>query len=171
MPQIYFDFANLDVFTAPGTPADNWQIFGLNGNDSLTGGSLADTIYGGDDNDNFFGLGGDDVLNGGTGDDFFDGGSGNDYAFGNIGNDTLFGGSGNDFFDGGAGADGQFAAVLPVVLPYDRLELFSKEVAAQNQLFQVETIIANAGVSNNTIDGSSASILSASINVNLGPID
>ena len=166
MPQIYFDFANLNLFTAPGTPADNWQIFGLNGNDSLTGGSLADTIYGGDDNDSLFGLGGDDVLNGGTGDDFFDGGSGNDYAFGDIGNDTFFGGSGNDFFDGGAGADVANYSSFASSITLRPTGTILKGSGGTDQLFQVETIIANAGVSNNTIDASTAAS-PASINVNL----
>lgn len=166
MPQIYFDFANLNLFTAPGTPADNWQIFGLNGNDSLTGGSLADTIYGGDDNDSLFGLGGDDVLNGGTGDDFFDGGSGNDYAFGDIGNDTFFGGSGNDFFDGGAGTDVANYSSFASRITLRPTGTILKGSGGTDQLFQVETIIANAGVSNNTIDASTAAS-PASINVNL----
>ncbi|CCI12519.1 hypothetical protein MICAE_1380002 [Microcystis aeruginosa PCC 9806] len=166
MPQIYFDFANLNLFTAPGTPADNWQIFGLNGNDSLTGGSLADTIYGGDDNDSLFGLGGDDVLNGGTGDDFFDGGSGNDYAFGDIGNDTFFGGSGNDFFDGGAGADVANYSSFASSITLQPTGTILKGSGGTDQLFQVETIIANAGVSNNTIDASTAAS-PASIKVNL----
>jgi Ca2+-binding RTX toxin-like protein len=169
MPQIYFDFANLNLFTAPGTPADNWQIFGLNGNDSLTGGSLADTIYGGDDNDSLYGLGGDDVLNGGTGDDFFDGGSGNDYAFGDIGNDTLFGGSGNDFFDGGAGADVANYSSFASSITLRPTGTILKGSGGTDQLFQVETIIANAGVSNNTIDASTAAS-PASINVNLGAL-
>lgn len=166
-PQIDFDFDDLDLFTAPSTPADNWQIFGLNGNDSLTGGSLADTIYGGDDNDSLFGLDGDDVLNGGTGDDFFDGGSGNDYAFGDIGDDTLFGGSGDDFFDGGAGDDVANYSSFASSITLRPTGTILKRSGGTDQLFQVETIIANARVSNNTIDASTVASR-ASINVNLG---
>jgi Ca2+-binding RTX toxin-like protein len=105
MPQTYFDFTNINSFTAPATPVDSWQIFGLTGNDTLTGGSLADTIYGGDNDDRLFGLGGNDILNGGAGNDLLNGGAGDDYAVGDIGNDTFIGGSGNDFFDGAGGID------------------------------------------------------------------
>ncbi|MGV2388673.1 MAG UNVERIFIED_CONTAM: hypothetical protein LVR29_11305 [Microcystis novacekii LVE1205-3] len=90
--------------------------------------------------------------------------SGNDYAFGTLAM-TLFGGSGNDFFDGGA-AMANYSSFASITLRPTGTIL--KGSGGTNQLFQVETIIANAGVSNNTIDGSSASILPASINVNLG---
>jgi Ca2+-binding RTX toxin-like protein len=167
MPQIYIDTFGLNSFTAP--IADNWQILGLTGNDTLTGNSLADIIEGGVGNDRLFGLGGNDVLNGGDGDDFLDGGSGDDYVSGEIGNDTLFGSLGSDFFNGGAGTDvanySSFGSSI-TLLPTGSI---LKGGGGTDQLFQVETIIANAGFSNNTIDASGAAS-PASINVNLGAL-
>ncbi|MCZ8250536.1 MULTISPECIES: calcium-binding protein [unclassified Microcystis] len=165
MPQTYFDFFGLNSFTAAAV--DNWTILGLAGNDTLTGNSLADIIEGGVGNDSLFGLGGNDILNGGDGDDFLDGGSGDDYLSGEIGNDTLFGSLGSDFFNGGAGTDvanySSFGSSI-TLLPTGAI---LKGGGATDQLFQVETIIANAVSSNNTIDASSAAS-PGFINVNLG---
>jgi Ca2+-binding RTX toxin-like protein len=165
MPQIYIDTFVFNSFTAP--TVDNWQILGLTGNDTLTGNSLADIIEGGVGNDRLFGLGGNDILNGGDGNDSLDGGNGDDYVSGEIGNDTLFGSSGSDFFNGGAGTDvanySSFGSSI-TLLPTGSI---LKGGGGTDQLFQVETIIANAGFSNNIIDASSAAS-PASINVNLG---
>ena len=165
MPSQYIDFFNLNSFTAP--TVDNWQILGLAGNDTLTGNSLADIIEGGTGDDRLFGLGGNDVLNGGDGNDFLDGGSGDDYVSGEIGNDNFFGSLGSDFFNGGAGTDvanySSFGSSI-TLLPTGSI---LKGGGGTDQLFQVETIIANAGFSNNTIDASGAAS-PASINVNLG---
>jgi Ca2+-binding RTX toxin-like protein len=165
MPQTYIDIFGFNSFTA--LAVDNWTILGLTGNDTLTGNSLADIIEGGVGNDRLFGLGGNDILNGGDGDDFLDGGNGDDYLSGEIGNDTLFGSLGSDFFNGGTGTDvanyGSFGSSI-ILLPTGSV---LKGGGATDQLFQVETIIANAGFSNNTIDASGAAS-PASINVNLG---
>jgi len=72
------------------------QLFGGDGNDTLTGGSGNDKLSGQDGNDSLSGSGGNDSLSGGTGNDFIAGGTGND---------TLVGGSGNDFLDGDQGTD------------------------------------------------------------------
>ncbi|TRU26955.1 MAG: hypothetical protein EWV79_05145 [Microcystis aeruginosa Ma_MB_S_20031200_S102D] len=73
-----------------------------------------------------------------------------------MGNDTLFGSLGSDFFNGGAGTDvanySSFGSSI-TLLPTGSI---LKGGGATDQLFQVETIIANAGFSNNTIDASSA---------------
>jgi Ca2+-binding RTX toxin-like protein len=165
MPQIYIDTFVFNSFTAP--TVDNWQILGLAGNDTLKGNSLADIIEGGTGDDRLFGLGGNDVLNGGDGNDFLDGGSGDDYVSGEIGNDNFFGSLGSDFFNGGAGTDvanySSFGSSI-TLLPTGSI---LKGGGGTDQLFQVETIIANAGFSNNTIDASGAAS-PASINVNLG---
>ncbi|MFN6188169.1 MAG: calcium-binding protein, partial [Microcystis sp.] len=165
MPQTYIDFLGLNSFTA--LAVDNWTILGLTGNDTLTGNSLADTIEGGVDNDRLFGLGGNDVLNGGDGDDFLDGGSGDDYLSGEIGNDTLFGSLGSDFFNGGTGTDvanyGSFGSSI-ILLPTGSV---LKGGGDTEHRLHVETIIANAGFSHNTMDASGAAS-PASINVNLG---
>ena len=60
------------------TSLDDWIIYGLGGNDIVTGGAGKDLIIGG---------AGADTLNGGAG------------------NDTLQGGAGNDTIDGGGGTD------------------------------------------------------------------
>ena len=89
-------------------------IDGGAGNDSLSGTSSADTIYGGDGNDLIAGLDGNDVLSGGNGDDEIWGGDGddringdwgNDVLFGNNGNDTIYAGGNDDIVNGGAGND------------------------------------------------------------------
>jgi Ca2+-binding RTX toxin-like protein len=72
------------------------ELFGGDGNDTLTGGSGNDRLSGQDDNDTLFGGAGNDTLSGGAGNDFIAGGAGND---------TLDGGSGNDFLDGDQGTD------------------------------------------------------------------
>jgi Ca2+-binding RTX toxin-like protein len=165
MTSIFFDFFAFNSFTAP--TVDNWQILGLAGNDTLTGNALADIIEGGTGDDRLFGLGGNDVLNGGDGNDSLDGGIGDDYISGEIGNDTLVGSLGSDFFNGGAGTDvanySSFGSSI-TLLPTGAI---LKGGGATDQLFQVETIIANAGFSNNIIDASGAAS-PASINVNLG---
>lgn len=53
-------------------------LMGMDGNDTLTGGPMADYIYGGKGNDTLKGGGGIDYLIGGDGDDTLQGGAGND---------------------------------------------------------------------------------------------
>jgi hypothetical protein len=66
------------------------------GNDLLCGGQAVDTVNGGD---------GDDVLDGGQGNDSLDGGEADDTLLGKAGDDSLTGGSGGDVFSGGSGVD------------------------------------------------------------------
>ncbi|MEA5624999.1 calcium-binding protein [Nostoc sp. UHCC 0251] len=83
-------------------------INGLDGNDSLTGGSTDDTLNGGTGDDTLRGQDGNDSLDGGRfGDDNLDGGDGNDILDGNgFGYSTLNGGSGDDtLYSGGIGRD------------------------------------------------------------------
>ena len=70
---------------APGALRD--IVFGLGGNDTLSGGSNSD------------------VLSGGAGNDTLDGGGSGDWMIGGDGNDTLNGGTGADSMTGGAGDD------------------------------------------------------------------
>lgn len=84
---------------------DSWQMRGLDGNDSLTGGILNDDIYGGNGKDTLTGLAGSDDIYGGNGDDLLYGGDDNDYLYGGKGKDNLYGGNGNDILNGyGSGA-------------------------------------------------------------------
>jgi Ca2+-binding RTX toxin-like protein len=106
------------------------QIFGLGGNDNITldetngalpaanvfGGNGNDTITGGSGNDQLFGQAGDDTLLGKGGFDFLFGGSDNDVLIGGDDDDQMFGEGGDDrmiwnpgddtdLHEGGAGND------------------------------------------------------------------
>jgi Ca2+-binding RTX toxin-like protein len=82
--------------------------------DDLFGGLGKDTLAGGSGNDGLFGEGGNDVLYGNSaaaingladGADTLQGGSGDDQLFGGGQGDSLLGGDGNDKLDGGADSD------------------------------------------------------------------
>lgn len=83
------------------------KIYGLGGNDILTGGSLNNLIYGGTGNDRASGNAGEDQLFGEAGNDTLIGGTGDDNLIGGIGADRLQGGAGQDryLFNPGDGAD------------------------------------------------------------------
>jgi Ca2+-binding RTX toxin-like protein len=65
-------------------------LYGLWGNDVLTGGAGDDTLKGDEGNDRLTGGAGFDHLNGGTGNDILNGGAGQDYMNGGTGNDTYY---------------------------------------------------------------------------------
>jgi RHS repeat-associated protein len=71
------------------------------GNDSVLGGSGDDTLYGSKSKDEpYDSPSGNDTLNGGLGNDSLASGDGDDYLAADAGNDTLYGGSGNDSLNG-----------------------------------------------------------------------
>ena len=80
------------------------RVLGLPGNDVL----LVDDSNGPMPPSNLFGGEGDDTLTGSANADELDGGPGNDTLFGRDGNDHLFGGPGNDTLIGGRGVDEHF---------------------------------------------------------------
>jgi Ca2+-binding RTX toxin-like protein len=86
-------------------PAAN--IFGGNGNDTITGGSGGDMLFGQAGNDTLLGKGGFDFLFGGAGDDVLTGGDADDQVFGEGGNDRMIWNPGDDtdIFEGGSGND------------------------------------------------------------------
>jgi Ca2+-binding RTX toxin-like protein len=86
-------------------PAAN--LFGDDGNDTLTGGSGGDLLFGQSGNDTLLGKGGFDLLFGGAGDDMLTGGDGDDQVFGESGNDRMIWNPGDDtdLFEGGDGID------------------------------------------------------------------
>ncbi|MFM7608273.1 MAG: calcium-binding protein, partial [Alphaproteobacteria bacterium] len=101
--------------TLTGT-SDADQIYGWEGDDSLSSGAGIDWVYGDAGNDTLDGGDGDDSLYGGEGFNLLLGQSGNDYLStyftagnstleGGDGNDTLYGGNGDDRFIGGSGQD------------------------------------------------------------------
>jgi Ca2+-binding RTX toxin-like protein len=98
-----------DILTVNETngamPAVN--LFGGDGNDTLTGGSGNDFLFGQAGNDIINGKGGNDFLFGGDGNDTLTGGAGDDQVFGEGGNDLMVWnpGDGTDLFEGGDGTD------------------------------------------------------------------
>ncbi|MBX7146661.1 MAG: hypothetical protein K1X44_05065 [Alphaproteobacteria bacterium] len=67
--------------TIVGVKTDENEIYGLGGNDRITGGDKDDAIDAGNGNDSIIGGGGDDQVFGGGGTDFINGGDGFDAAF------------------------------------------------------------------------------------------
>ena len=94
-----------DIIDEAGNVTDQFIIYGLAGDDDLSGGELNDWIYGGAGNDFLMGNGGIDLLYGDDGIDTLIGGLGNDRLYGGSGDDTLIGEEGADSFDGGEGYD------------------------------------------------------------------
>jgi Ca2+-binding RTX toxin-like protein len=86
-------------------PAAN--LFGGDGNDTLTGGSGNDQLFGEAGDDTLLGKGGNDLLFGGAGNDTLTGGVGDDQVFGQAGNDRMIWnpGDGTDLNEGGDGTD------------------------------------------------------------------
>ncbi|EAW36020.1 calcium-binding protein [Lyngbya sp. PCC 8106] len=81
-------------------------IFMLEGDDTVTGSSLNDLIYGNQGEDLIDGgLGGNDTIYGGQGKDLLGSTSGDNILLGNFDNDLLTGGAGNDQLFGGQGDD------------------------------------------------------------------
>jgi Ca2+-binding RTX toxin-like protein len=170
--QDVFSLPSTQVFT--GTPgndsftvnspfqSDSWIIQGQAGNDSLTGGNVNDYIYGEAGNDSLSGLAGNDFLNGGAGNDTLNGGAGNDTTRADVGNDTFIGSLGNDSLDGGAGTDvANYSNLLNSSSTPQSITLLTtgtvlKGTSGTDQLFKVETVIANASAENNTIDVSTS---------------
>ncbi len=64
---------------------------GENGEDTLLGGAGHDRLYGGNQNDTLRAGDGNDQLYGGAGDDFLEGAAGNDFVYGGSGNDSIWG--------------------------------------------------------------------------------
>ncbi|WP_229074928.1 calcium-binding protein [Actinoplanes sp. DH11] len=75
------------------------------GNDTITGGSGGDFLYGQSGRDTLNGRGGPDYLVGNSGDDTVRGDGGGDRLFGDTGNDRLYGGAGRDALIGDQGRD------------------------------------------------------------------
>jgi len=93
-------------------------VIGGEGNDSITGSLISNTLYGNggfdtldgsDGNDALFGGTNADLLLGGAGDDTLGGGKGHDSLVGSDGQDVLTGGLGNDTLVGQTGNDTLYA--------------------------------------------------------------
>ncbi len=136
------------------------RLYGEEGDDNLTGGSLGDIIEGGV---------GDDALIGGGGNDSIDGGKGDDTLIGNSGDDTLTGGYGDDTLTGGAGSDtylfGQLWGTDTIVEEaseagaVDTMD-FSRARARINMTINSTTVASDAGLTATDDFGLSASTTS-----------
>ena len=80
-------------------------IYGDGGNDVIAGSPEADTLYGGDGADTITAGEGDDFMDAGAGNDNVDAGKGNDFILGGAGDDTINAGPGDDVVDAGDGND------------------------------------------------------------------
>ena len=100
-----FDGTNSNDTIDKSTETNSLIINGLDGNDTIKGGSNNDTINGGNGLDVIHGNAGDDTLRGGHANDTIEGDSGDDKLIGELGDDTLSGGDGNDIIVGGIGSD------------------------------------------------------------------
>jgi Ca2+-binding RTX toxin-like protein len=103
--QVFFSGgAGNDVFV--GAEAASWLVAdGGSDNDTLIGGTGADSLNGSAGDDVLLGGGGADLLSGESGDDQINGDGGTDQISGGSGDDTLNGGDGADVIDGGGGED------------------------------------------------------------------
>src|SRR5262245_18597505 len=101
-----FGSAAGDTFTSRG-PANSKMVrmFGLGGNDTMSGGNVRDVMFGNQGADFLKGNGGNDKLEGGAGVDVLVGGDGDDILTGGEGNNELNGGAGTDTMNGGTGVD------------------------------------------------------------------
>jgi hypothetical protein len=106
-------------------------IYGLKGDDVISGGSGNTKLYGADGNDEInagsgnaqmYGGNGDDVLIGGSGTNLIVGGPGNDQLYAGTSSDTLIGGSGADFFNCGTQTGSGGLPSSAVILDFDPTE-------------------------------------------------
>ena len=118
------------------------QVHAGNGDNTVTGTSLDDQLFGDNGNDLLLGLGDNDVLDGGRGNDTLDGG---------IGSDWMTGGAGLDRFAFGLGAgqypDGSSITAPNVVTDYqdgtDRFLIDTSETGAND--FAGDIVVAQVG--------------------------
>ncbi len=102
------------------------QIWGDDGNDTLSGGNGSDSIYGG---------AGDDRLYGGAGADDLQGGDGRDYLSGGTGSDRFLGGNGFDrYYDG-------FYATAPVYHGVDVRDVIQQQAPTCATLAALDVMV------------------------------
>ena len=142
---------NIDLAqgTASGDGSDTLvsieQVRSGSGNDTLSGSSQAETLYGGAGNDQLSGGDGDDALYGEAGDDSLSGGAGNDWV--------LSGGAGNDTLDGGDGVDGAHYTSTTADLSVDLTQTTVTVDAGDgtDTLIGIENV--HGGLGNDTLTG------------------
>jgi parallel beta-helix repeat protein len=125
-------------------------LSGSGGNDTVQGGTGADSLSGGDQHDQLTGAAGSDTLAGGNGDDTLLGGADRDSLAGGAGNDRLRGQGSTDTLDGGLGTD-----IVTETADVD-FTLTNRRLIGQGGDFLqgFEQAIIVGGASNNTLDAS-----------------
>jgi Ca2+-binding RTX toxin-like protein len=78
------------LLLSPSWSSDSNYLFGLGGDDRISGNELHDELHGGTGDDTLTGARGNDILNGGLGNDDLNGGMGDDTMTGGAGNDTYY---------------------------------------------------------------------------------
>jgi len=81
--------AGNDILGGDGRVQYGREIYGGSGNDDIGGSLLADSLYGGADNDTIYGGDGNDIYTA-NGDDILNGGRGADFMVGGVGSDTYY---------------------------------------------------------------------------------
>ncbi|WP_392532934.1 beta strand repeat-containing protein [Nostoc sp. C117] len=143
------------TISANNVPGLGTLTFNVINFDNVIGTNVSDTIKGDGQNNQLFGNDGDDIIDGRGGNDLIDGGKGNDNLAGGSGNDTFKGSQGNDSIDGGDGSDTADYSKLGQTITLSGVGTVEKAGGlGQDQLFKIETVIADAKVANNTIDAS-----------------
>ncbi|MCC5647848.1 calcium-binding protein [Nostoc sp. CHAB 5824] len=145
----------VDITSIVAGTSNNDFLSGTDGDDQIFGRGRNDNISAGLGNDVIDGRGGNDLIDGGAGNDTLLGGAGNDTLLGGAGNDTFRGSRGNDSIDGGDGIDTADYSQLNKSITLSGVGTVEKGGRfGTDQLFKVETVIADASVANNTIDAS-----------------
>ncbi len=105
LPDSFFSVNGLDWGRLSSGSEQFENVITGDGNDIITGNSLANELHGMRGNDTLFGGAGADTLNGGAGNDVLFGGSGIDFFTGGDGNDIFFIDETNEIISGGSGTD------------------------------------------------------------------
>ncbi|QLE57286.1 calcium-binding protein [Nostoc sp. TCL26-01] len=141
----------ISALNVPGLGTLTFNVINF---DNVIGTNEDDSIKGDGQRNQLFGKDGNDLIEGRGGDDLIDGGAGSDKLAGDTGNDTFIGGQGDDSIDGGDGVDTADYSKLGRTITLLGVGTIDKGKLGQDQLFKVETVIADASVVNNTIDAS-----------------
>jgi Ca2+-binding RTX toxin-like protein len=158
-------------------PAAN--LFGGEGNDTLTGGSSNDQLFGQGGNDTLLGKGGFDFLFGGADNDTLTGGDADDQVFGESGDDRMIWNPGDDtdLNEGGDGTDtvevngGNGAEVFTVTangtrVRFDRVDPapFSIDIGTSENL----VVNANGGNDSFSATGNLAALIKVTVDGGAG---
>ncbi|BBD65994.1 hemolysin-type calcium-binding region [Nostoc commune NIES-4072] len=123
-------------------------------NNFLSGTTSDDQISGFGNDDNIFAGLGNDVIDGEEG-NVIEGGLGDDTLIGGAGDDIFKGSQGNDSINGGDGIDTADYSELGTGITLSGVGTITKaDGFGTDQIFKIETVIADPSVANNTIDAS-----------------